>query len=148
MPTPFPHHYEVHLHRTQTARAQIELAPRHPIAGGPPPQFDGVDSVWSPEHLLLSSIGLCLFTTFEALARRDSLDVAGWRAKVDGVIEKTQTGLNFTSFTVSVDLTVDSANVERARATLDRAKRHCIVSNALRVPVIVDANVVGADAAA
>ncbi len=135
MPVPFPHHYQTTLVRTLSSRARVEAAPRPPIAGGPPPEFDGDATSWSPEHLLLSAIGLCLLTTFEAFAARDKVDLLAWEATARGTVAKTAAGLAFTKISVEVDMEV--GNVEQARATLDVAKRHCLVSNALSVPVEV-----------
>lgn len=139
MPAPFPHHYQTTLVRTLGSRARIEAAPRAPIAGGPPPEFDGDATAWSPEHLLISSIGLCLLTTFEAFAARDKLALLAWEAKVSGTLSKTPRGLEFTEFHVDVDMEVD--DVERAQRTLHDAQRHCLVSNALRTPVDVQATI-------
>lgn len=137
MPTPFPHRYEVSLSRTAPSQATIESPPGVAIAGGPPPEFDGEPGRWSPEHLLLSAIGLCLLTTFEAFARRAGMPVAGWASRSSGVLEKTKEGLVFTSFDVEVLVTVAPGDLAQAEALVAQAKRHCLVSNALKVPVEV-----------
>lgn len=137
----FPHRYETTILRTSASRATIAAPPRPPLAAGPPPEFRGDASTWSPEHLLCSALGACLFTTFEALAARDKIDVVAWSSNVVGVLDKTQHGLRFTSFTVTVDITVNRIDAVRAQGVLDRAKHSCIVSNALAVPVTVDAHI-------
>lgn len=139
MPSPFPHHYETRIVRTLGSRGRIESGPRAPIAGGPPPEFDGDATAWSPEHLLVASIGLCLLTTFEAFAARDRIEVLGWEASVVGTLAKTAQGLVFTEFRVELDMEVN--DVARAQHTLDDARRHCLVSNALRAPVEVNATI-------
>lgn len=131
MPAPFPHHYKTSIVRTFASRARVEAPPRAPIAGGPPPEFDGDATSWSPEHLLLSSLALCLLTTFEAFAVRDGIDLLAWEARAHGTVEKTARGLAFTKFVLEVDMEV--GDIERAHATLADAQRHCLVSNALRV---------------
>ena len=70
----FPHHYEVRV-EGGSGGAIVSAAPRPEFRGGPPVEFDGRDDWWSPEHLLLSAAGLCLKTTFEALARRAGVAV-------------------------------------------------------------------------
>ena len=135
MPVPFPLHYQATLVRTLASRARIEAAPRTPIAGGPPPEFDGDATSWSAEHLLLSAIGLCLLTTFESFAARDKVDLLGWEAQVAATVAKTSSGLAITKLTIALDMEV--GDVAQAHATLEIAKRHCLVSNALSVPVEV-----------
>jgi organic hydroperoxide reductase OsmC/OhrA len=139
MPVPFPHHYQTWLVRTLSSRARLEAPPRPLISGGPPPEFDGDATAWSAEQLLLSSIGLCLLTTFEAFAARDRVDLLGWEARVGGTVDRGEHGPQFTKFTVEIDMEV--SDVDRARATLDEAQRHCLVSNALQAPVEIIAKI-------
>ncbi len=135
-PAAFPHRYTVTLEDRRLA-----APPRAPIAVGAPPQFGGSDMVWSPEELLVGAALECLWTTFEAYARHDQLEVAGWRGSGVGVLDKGPTGPVFTSLTLSVEMTVAAADVERARRLLDTAEKHCIISNALRVAVTVEATI-------
>jgi organic hydroperoxide reductase OsmC/OhrA len=135
MPAPFPHRYKTSLVRTLSSRARIEAPPRAPILAGPPPELDGDATSWSPELLLLSSIGMCLLTTFEAFAVRDQVDLFACDVRAFGTVDKTPHGLRFTSFTVEVDMEV--SDVVRAQQTLEVAKQHCMVSNALVTPVEV-----------
>lgn len=133
-PAAFPHRYTVTLEDRH-----LVAPPRAPIAVGAPPQFGGSDAVWSPEELLVGAALECLWTTFEAYARHDQLEVTGWSGSGVGVLDKGPTGPVFTSLTLSVDMTVATADVERARRLLDTAEKHCIIANALRVAVTVEA---------
>jgi organic hydroperoxide reductase OsmC/OhrA len=135
-PAPFPHHYTV----TLEDRHLVAL-PRTPVAVGAPPQFGGSDNMWSPEELLVGAVLECLWTTFEAYARHDQLEVAGWRGTGTGVLDKGASGPTFTSITLAVELTVPASDVERAGRLLDTAEKHCIISNALRVGVTVHADI-------
>lgn len=139
MAVPFPHHYQTWLVRTLSSRARLEAPPRPQISGGPPPECDGDATAWSAEQLLLSSLGLCILTTFEALAARDRVEVLAWEACVAGSVDRSEVGPVFKKFTVEVDMEV--SNVERARATLDEAQRHCLVANALKAPVEIIAKI-------
>jgi len=140
MASPFPHHYDVEVSSGGGSGNAIlagGLRPR--IVGGPPPEFDGRAEWWSPEHLLLSAAGLCLMTTFQAFATRAGLGVAGYESRVEGTLDKTPTGLAFTSIRIAVDLHVVEADRTRAEQLLQSAKRHCIVANALKPVVEVQA---------
>ncbi len=146
MVAPFPHHYTVSVNRTGPGRAELDAPPRPTLQGGPPPEFGGVAETWSPEHLLLSAVGLCLETTFDGLARRDGLVVERVRVAMRGDVDRTAAGLAFTSITANLEIVTDEASVERARAVVNRA-RHCLVSASLRVPVDVVATVTAVDTA-
>jgi organic hydroperoxide reductase OsmC/OhrA len=134
MPAPFPHHYDVRLSTTGESSV-LGGGHRPDIVGGPPVEFDGSDRWWSPEHLLLSAVALCFTTTFQAFAARARLQVVQFRAQAHGVLDKTTGGLGFTSIRLAVDLQVDGADRARTEQLLQKAKRHCIVANALKTPV-------------
>jgi len=142
MTTPFPHRYEVELSWPGQGGATLDAAPRPPIAGGAPPEFDGRDSWWSPEHLLVSSLSLCLMTTFEVLAAKARLPVLRYACRAEATLDRTEAGLGFTAFGLHVEVEVASEDTERAPKLLASAKKHCLVANALRVPVTLDVAVV------
>lgn len=141
MTTRFPHHYVVSVDRTGPGVATLAAPPRPELTGGPPPEFRGDPHLWSPEHLLAAAVGLCFYTTFEALAAREKLEVAGYRDVVTAVLDRTSSGPAFTSVTIRVDLTVDASDQERSRVILERAKQYCIVSKALSVPVEIEPHI-------
>src|SRR5687767_3716180 len=70
MTAPFPHRYQASIEFAPRRAARVSAPPRPVILGGPPPEFDGHEEQWSPEHLLLSSAALCFTLTFDALAKR------------------------------------------------------------------------------
>lgn len=133
MPAPFPHLYKAKLEWKKERLATLSAAEQSPILGGPPPQFDGSAAQWSPEELLLSSIQLCLMTTFFALNVRQQLVIHSYKSEIEGTLEKTSEGLRFTRISLKVDLESDEAG--KARELLQTAKKYCIVSNTLNIPV-------------
>lgn len=133
---PFPHRYTVRL-----AGRQLLAPPRAPIAAGPPPQFGGSDLAWSPEELLVAAALECLWTTFEAYARRDALEVRDWTGTGTAVLEKGAPVPTFSSITLRVELGVGAGDEDRARRLLETAESRCIVANALKVPISLDIDV-------
>lgn len=133
---PFPHRYTVRL-----VDRQLVAPPRAPIAAGSPPQFGGTDSVWSPEELLVAAALECLWTTFDAHARHDALAVHDWTGTGVAVLDKGSPVPRFTSITLRVELAVAPGDEDRARRLLQTAEQRCIISNALSVPVTLEASV-------
>ncbi|MBL9013733.1 MAG: OsmC family protein [Myxococcales bacterium] len=133
---PFPHRYTVRL-----ADRQLLAPPRAPIAAGPPPQFGGSDTAWSPEELLVAAALECLWTTFEAYARRDKLEVLDWVGTGTAVLEKGAPIPTFSSITLRVELAVAAGEEDRARRLVETAEGRCIISNALKVPVGLEVDV-------
>ena len=145
MATQFPHHYDVSLAWEGQGGAALTAGPRPVIEGGAPPEFDGKDGWWSPEHLLLSSLSLCLMTTFQALTDKARLSIQHYDSQAEALLDRTPSGLGFTGLVLHVKVRVGSPDeVERARHLLIKAKTHCIVANALMPPVSLDAAVTAA----
>jgi organic hydroperoxide reductase OsmC/OhrA len=138
---PFPHRYQIALESRAAGTSTIEAAPREPITGGPPPQFGGLPTSWSPEELLLSAATLCLMTTFDALARGRGPAVR-YRCQATGTLDKSAAGLAFTSIEIAVELMGRAEDAEAARALLAKAERYCIVKNSLKPAVTVHASFV------
>jgi len=141
MPAPFPHRYDVRFEARGPEGWLTAGVTRSPIEAGAPPEFDGSADVWSPEHLLLSSVALCHFTTFQAFARKARLDFAGFETAARAVLSKTPEGLAFTELVLEVAVEVHADDRERTEQLLESAKRHCLVGNALRTPVRLEARV-------
>jgi organic hydroperoxide reductase OsmC/OhrA len=142
MATQFPHRYDVALAWEGHGGAALTAGPRPAIEGGAPPEFDGKDVWWSPEHLLLSSLSLCLMTTFQAVTEKAHLPIRHYDSRAEALLDRTPTGLGFTGLVLHVNVKVESPDqVDRARQLLIKAKMHCIVANALMPPVHLDAAV-------
>jgi organic hydroperoxide reductase OsmC/OhrA len=142
MAAPFPHHYEVKLSWPRQGGAMLYAAVAPPIPGGAPPEFDGRDTWWSPEQLLLSSLTLCLMTTFEAIAAKARLSLLRYACRAEATLDRTDAGLGFTAFGLHVEVEVAPEDAERVPRLLASAKKHCLVANALRTPVTLDLAVV------
>ncbi|CAN5713906.1 hypothetical protein BH11MYX3_BH11MYX3_35080 [soil metagenome] len=140
MPLPFPHQYSTTVSRTFASRARVQAPPRPTLNGGPSSEFDGDAASWSPEHLLLSSLGLCMLTTFEAFAARDGIEVQEWEARLNGEVERSPEGLMFTSIILSLDMAI-TGNVDDVEKTIEDAKQYCLILNSLRVPVVVETTI-------
>jgi organic hydroperoxide reductase OsmC/OhrA len=146
MPAPFPHQYSATVSRTFASRARVEAPPRPALDGGPSSALDGDVNTWSPEYLVLSSLGMCMLTTFEAFAARDGIELSRWDATVNGTVERTPEGLMFTSIVLSIDIEI-SGRVDRVATTLEDAKQYCLVLNSLRVPVVIETQIRTTDGA-
>lgn len=142
MPAPFPHHYSASISRTFASRARVDAPPRPALHGGPSSEFDGDVAAWSPEHLLLSSLGICMLTTFEAFAARDGIEVIDWNASLNGTVDRSPDGLMFSSIVMSLDMEL-AGNVDAVEKTLEDTKQYCLVMNSLRVPVVVETSIRG-----
>lgn len=132
---PLPHEYEVSVGWEPDGSGVVTAGSRPVILGGPPPQFGGRAELWSPEHLLLSALSLCLMSTFQVFLSRQPYCVIHCSSHVKGVLEKTAAGIAFSSIVIDVDVEAAAHRIEDVKRLLETAKRHCIVANALKTPV-------------
>ncbi len=145
MPHPFPHHYSAAITWKGESHGLVQAGARPEISGGPPPEFDGNERDWSPEHLLLSAVNLCLMLSFLSLVRKTRFEVKKYDGRIDGTLDKTEEGLVFTSINVQADVGVGKGASDQGRKLMEKAKQYCIVANALRVPVHVESRVTESD---
>ncbi len=138
MTAPFPHRYELALNWKEGPTGIATAAPRPPLVVGKPPQFDGSDRWWSPEHLLLAAAASCLMATYLSLAERAKLRTISYRCGASGTLDRTEESFRFTEIRLKVALEVAPQDVEQAERLVQSAKRHCIVANSLKANVVVE----------
>lgn len=142
MPAPLPHHYRSQITWSGESSAALEAPPRQKFTGWFPPEFDGNDQHWSPEHLFVSSVSLCLLLTFISVAKKSRLEIKGYKCESTCTVDRGEGGLQITAIHAHIDVTVGHADeVERVRPLLDTAKKHCIISNSIKAPVTLAATV-------
>ena len=120
----------------QCCRVSARRNPELTVAA--PPEFGGPDDTWSPEELLVASVGSCLLSTFLYFAHRFRLAFGAYSSTSTGTIEKTSEGLRFTGIDVSIAVTVsDDEAVERASSPRlkEKLEKYCPVSASLNCPV-------------
>jgi peroxiredoxin-like protein len=100
-----------------------------------PPSFGGDPGRWNPEEMMLAALGACFTTTFQALATYSHLPYTDMEVEVRGEVEKTTSGYQFTSITISPKVTIED---EQQRGLADKVLRKsealCLVSRALSTP--------------
>ncbi len=105
-----------------------------------PPEFAGSAGQWTPEHLLAASAASCLMATFAAIAEFSRLNLEALRVKASATLEKVPgAGFQFTEIVLAPEIAIDPADHDRAERLLAKAEKACFVSQALRVPVRVEA---------
>jgi organic hydroperoxide reductase OsmC/OhrA len=137
MRRPFPHHFQTTLHSEGRSPATITAGDRPAILGGPPPEFDGDPGWWSPEHLLLASLNLCLQATFDAYARRKGLRAESYRSRAAATLGPVPGGIGFTHLGLVVEIQVPEGQENLFREVMEKAKRDCIIAGALSAEVHV-----------
>lgn len=133
---PFPHHYHVTASGAATGRVTLRHEGVPPIESAPPVEFGGPGDAWSPEGLLVAAVADCFILTFRAVARGAKLEWSDLEVSVTGTLERRDGVTSFTGFELHARLGVDATMDETAaHAALERAERGCLISNSLKAPV-------------
>jgi organic hydroperoxide reductase OsmC/OhrA len=108
-----------------------------------PPEFKGgVEGVWSPEDLLVASVGSCFAVTLLAVAERRHVPVRGLEVGASGHVAQRQDGrFGFTELVLHVVLDTEPGFEADAAAAADAAERGCLVACSLDFPVRLELDV-------
>ena len=145
-----PYYYETEV--DWIARRSCVLgAPGMPdIEVTPPPEFQGTEGVWTPEHLFVSSVSCCYLTTFLAIAELSKLEFAAISCRATGTLEKLEgSGFQVTEITLRPNLVLHhTRDAERAGRILEKAERNCLISKSIRAVVRLKPQIESIEAAA
>jgi organic hydroperoxide reductase OsmC/OhrA len=101
-----------------------------------PPDFNGHEGIWAPEHLFVASVASCIMTTFLAIAETSRLSFKSYASSATGTLERVGKGYRFTKVEVTVNLVVeDESIVSRAEKLLEKAEQNCFISASVEAEV-------------
>lgn len=108
-----------------------------------PPEFKGHEGVWTPEHLFVASVNTCFMTTFLAIAENSKLEFVSFSADAKGKLEKVEgQGFLMTEVVLRPKLLISHArDAERATRILEKAEKHCLISNSIKTETKLQAEV-------
>ena len=107
-----------------------------------PPEFKGHPDIWTPEDLFVASINACIMTTFLYYAERENLKFLSYESSAEGILEKGERVLVFSSIDVIPEITVSSANdIERTKNLLTLSEKNCLISNSIKCEITVNPKV-------
>jgi len=108
-----------------------------------PPEFGGEPGLWTPEHLLLASVGTCYVATLRAVAEASKAEFHALELAVEGTIEKQEGGFRFTRIVLRPVVTIEKEEErERMSRLLDKAERVCLVSRSLACATTLESKLV------
>src|SRR5579864_900909 len=134
----FPHFYAVTA--TSSAQGDIELSTDHvgALRSAAPKEFDGPGDRWSPETLLVASVGDCFALTFRGIAKNSKLLWSALDCRVTGRLERVDRVTQFTAFEMQVHVTVPSGtDLDLVRRVVDKAEQNCLIANSLKAAIQV-----------
>ena len=131
------YYYETEVDWIDRRSCVLAAAGMPDIEIAPPPEFNGTEGVWTPEHLFVASVSSCYVTTFLAIAELSKLEFAAISCGATGKLEKLEgSGFEVTEITLKPNLVLHHArDAERAGRILEKAERKCLISNSIKTAV-------------
>lgn len=113
------------------------------ITAGAPPEFNGREGQWSPEHLLVGSMNTCYLLTLLAIAENSRIKIVSCSSSAQGKLEKVAgAGYQITEIVVKPKVVVGTAGeLPRMPRILDKAKENCFISNSIKATIKVEPEV-------
>jgi organic hydroperoxide reductase OsmC/OhrA len=131
------YHYTVSLKMGANENGILMIPQKPQLEVTTPPEFQGKPGIWSPEDLFVSSIESCLMTTLFYFLRRNKISPSGYESTATGILEKTASGLKFTSVTVDATLriSVNAGEGTNAEELANLVEKHCLISHSVSCQV-------------
>ena len=118
------------------------------VVATPSPFPNGVEGIWSPEHLFTASVSSCLMTTFLAIAENSRLEFSGFSCASKGKLEKVDGKLVMSEVILIPSVTVHSEKqAAKAERILHKSEAACLISNSITSKVTMEIKVMIDEAA-
>jgi len=108
-----------------------------------PPGFGGEEGRWTPEQMLVGAAEACTMLTFLAQARRERVQVIGYRSVARGTLSSAEDGaMRFTAVAIEPRIEVASEeDADKARDILAHLPGRCFIGASLKSDPAIDATV-------
>jgi organic hydroperoxide reductase OsmC/OhrA len=132
----FPHYYTVTAVGSNGDDVELRGAQLPILRTATPAEFDGPGDRWSPETLLVASIGDCLALTFRGIARKSGLAWTSVECDVTGTLDRVEQTTRFVAFEIAARVRVPEGTDQKlAGRVLEKAERNCLIANSLSAAV-------------
>lgn len=139
---PLPHEYEIALTGASAGYATLSAPGIPDLTAAPPSEYDGPGDAWSPEHLLLASVGACFLFTLRAIARASRAEFLDVDMRTSGTVSKVDGVVRFTAIVVQATFTLPAGgDREKLQRAIDKAAAHCLVTSSLSLTPHIEATI-------
>ena len=98
-----------------------------------PPQFpEGIEGIWSPEHLFTAAVNSCFMTTFLSIAENSHLEFKTFTCDASGILDQIDGKFLMTAVTLNPRLIIyKEEDKEKAIRILVKSEKACLISNSI-----------------
>lgn len=138
------HYYNVNLNWIKDRKGKMaspELNDTIEVAT--PPEFpNGIEGIWSPEHLLTASVVSCFMTTFLSIAENLKLEFTSFDCPAKGKLEQIEGKFLMTEIILEPTLVITKeSDKDRAERILQKSEAACLISNSIKSKVTLITNI-------
>jgi peroxiredoxin-like protein len=132
-----PYLYETGVEWTGERKGDLESPGLASLQVASPPEFQGHQGMWTPEHYFVASVNSCFMTTFLAIAEMSRLELVSFDSKATGKLDRVEgAGYQMTEVVLKPKLIIrHQKDLERASRILEKAERNCLISNSIKTKV-------------
>jgi peroxiredoxin-like protein len=134
------HYYKVNLKWDEGRIGTIASESLPDMKVATPPEFPkGVAGIWSPEHLFVSSVNVCLMTTFLAIAENSSLPFNSFKCEANGKLEKVDGMFMISEIELRPEIIIPEEKYrEKAGRLIEKSEKMCLISNSVKTRIILN----------
>jgi len=109
-----------------------------------PPEFPkGVPNIWSPEHLYVAAVNVCLMTTFVAVAENSKLEVESYSCEGTGKLEKVDGNFMISEIELKPLIKIKfEKDKERAERIINKSENICLITNSINSKIILSPQII------
>lgn len=130
-----PHSYDIDLRWNKGRIGTLSSSKlNQSVEVATPPEFkNGVEGIWSPEHLFVASVSSCFMTTFTAIAENSKLDFISLDVNAVGLLNKKDGKFMISEIELKPELVVASDKyTEKALRILHKSEAACLITNSIK----------------
>lgn len=137
-----PHTYRVGAASSPDSFVALSSPGLSRFESASPAEFGGPGDHWSPETLLVAAIADCFVLSFKTVAQASKFAWSSVSCEVEGTLDRADGRMQFTGYRVIATLEVPAGTDERrAHRLLEKAEENCLITNSLKGPVTLEAEV-------
>lgn len=133
------YYYSTEVRWTGGRKGVLNSAGLKEIEIASPPEFKGEPNIWTPEHLFVASVNICLMTTFLAIADLSKLPFSGYSSSATGKLEKVNGKYMISEIILKPKVIIpEERHRERCLKIVEKSEANCLISNSIKTRVIVE----------
>ncbi len=134
------HYYSTKVEWTEGRIGKLTNNTFPEIKVATPPEFNkGVPDIWSPEHLFVASVNICLMTTFLAIAENSKLEFESFSCEAKGKLEKVDNKFMISEIVLNPTVVIkQEKDKDRALRIVEKSETHCLISNSVKSKIVLN----------